>query len=81
MTDEQKDKPLANACVTSMQPKITVHLRRSADGEVVADILNEKDEVVAFKRFGMMTDDEYETAMQQIKQQFPGVSVWLLIDV
>ncbi len=64
-----------------MQSKITVHLRRSANGEVIADILNKKGEVVASKSFGMMTGDEYRNGMEQVKREFPGAAVWLLVDV
>ncbi|SPQ01610.1 hypothetical protein NBG4_620002 [Candidatus Sulfobium mesophilum] len=81
MPDERKDIPSASACVESTKPKITIHLRRKLKGEVVADILNEKAEVVAYKRFGMMAEGEYDNAMQQVKKEFPGAAVWLLIDV
>lgn len=81
MPDERKDIPSASACVESTKPKITIHLRRKLNGEVVADILNEKSQVVAYKRFGMMTEDEYDNAMQQVKQEFPDAAVWLLVDV
>lgn len=64
-----------------MQPKVTVHFRRKTNGEVVADILNEKGEVVACKHFGMMAEDEYENGIQQIKQEFPGAAFWMLVDV
>ncbi len=64
-----------------MQPKITVHLRRKANGEVIADVLNGKGEVIAFKRLGTMAEDEYENGMKQIKEEFPGAAVWLLVDV
>ncbi len=64
-----------------MQSKLTVHLRRKADGEVIGDILNEKGELLMSKSFGMMGEDEYANAMQQIKQEFPDAAIWLLVDV
>ncbi len=75
-----KRYPSASACVDSTKPKITIHLRRKLNGEVIADILNERAELVAYKRFGMMTEDEHDNAMQQVKKEFPGAAVWLLID-
>ncbi len=81
MPEEKKDIPFANSCVETTKPKITIHLRRKLNGEVVADILNEKSQVVAYKRFGMMSEDECDNAMQQVKQEFPGAAVWLLVDV
>lgn len=81
MPDERKDTPSASACIESTKPKITIHLRRKLNGEMIADILNARAEVVAYKRFGMMTEDEYDNAMQQVKKEFPGAAVWLLVDV
>ncbi len=64
-----------------MKDKITVHLRRKANGEVVGNILNEKGVVIASTSFGAMTDDDYKKGMQQVKQQFPDATIWLLVDV
>lgn len=64
-----------------MKDKITVHLRRKANGEVIGNILNEKGVVIASTSFGAMTDAEYEKGMQHVKEQFPDAAIWLLVDV
>ena len=56
-----------------MKDKVTVYLRRKANGDVVGEIMNDRGAVVASKHFGTMTEEEYRRALKQIEQAFPDV--------
>ncbi len=53
-----------------MKAKTIATLRLKDSGEVVGEIVNEHGMVVSSKRFGEMTEDEFQKALKQVENVF-----------
>jgi hypothetical protein len=56
-----------------MKDRTTFTIRRAATGEVTAEIINERGEIVSSKSFGIMCEREYLQIMKLIEQEFPDI--------
>ncbi len=50
-----------------------INFRRLPDGEVVADVIDEKGQVIVSRSFGRCSDDEYEQLVEAINREMPAL--------
>jgi hypothetical protein len=53
--------------------KVTINFNRLPDGEVVADVLDEKGVVLETRSFGKCSDEEYRRLVEVINQEMPAL--------
>jgi hypothetical protein len=58
-----------------LKEKVTITIKRFKDGEVVGEVVGESSGVIETRRFGKLTEDQYERVFEVFKQESPDVEI------
>jgi hypothetical protein len=56
-----------------MKERVIINFNRLPDGEVVADVVDEKGAILVTRSFGRCSDEEYRRLVEVINQEMPAL--------